>query len=510
MLMNKSVCRRSLGDWCKNPSARFAVGRSHLRRCLSSPIPQHRLRRGALHLAPPRSQIVRTQFHTSLLRCCGILGLVCSLACGGGDGKPREDRGGSAGGQRRGRAAGGAPWGGGESTAAVPVEVAVAELHEISSYIETNGTLEAENEVDLVARIAAPVVRLNVEEGDRINKGDLLAQLDDEEIRARAEISKANLHESRLAFERAERLHEANLISPEDYEQVLTRFDTSRAQFESDQIELGYTDIRAPFSGLIISRYVNFAEQVSPNSPLFRISDFDPLLCPIRIPERDLPRVRLDQQAYLTLEAWPNERFAAKVLRISPIVEAATGTVKVTLAIESQGRLRPGMFASVFLKTETRADTLVVPKSALSLDSIGDTVYVVKDRTAQRREVELGFQEGDFVEVVSGIAPGELIVVVGQDGLSDGTPIRIISDAPSGRDIPSTERGAAGQANPEVPEGPGGFSGRRGGGSPRDFSEMSPEQLQRMREMMKIRGLTDAQIDERIRNSQQPGKDGGE
>lgn len=468
---------------------------------------------------------------------CGIVGLICTLACGGGDNKPqgsRADRAtgtGSAGSRNSGRPAGsergggpsgpgGAAWGGAGSSAAVPVEAAIVLRREISSFIETNGTLEAENEVDLVSRVAAPVVLLNVEEGDRVDRGDLLARLDDEEIRAKAGISRANLNESRLALERAERLHEASLISPEDYEQALTRFDTSRAQFESDQIELGYTEIRAPFSGLIIGRYVNFAEQVSPNSRLFRISDFDPLLCPIQVPERDLSKVELDQSAYLTVEAWPDQRFAARVLRISPIVDATTGTIKVTLAVESVGLLRPGMFASVFLKTETRSGALVIPRAALSLDSIGDTVYVAANGTAQRREVELGFQEGDLVEVVRGLEPGESIVVVGQDGLSDGTPIRVLSAMSAmsdttpdvGKSPDQVHQEEYPQAPPrgesETPRGRGGFPGRRGGGPP-DFSKMSPEQVQRIRVRMKARGLTDAQIDERMGSSRKTRKEGG-
>lgn len=465
---------------------------------------------------------------------CGIVGLICTLACGGGDNKPqgsRADRAtgtGSAGSRNSGRPAGsergggpsgpgGAAWGGAGSSAAVPVEAAIVLRREISSFIETNGTLEAENEVDLVSRVAAPVVLLNVEEGDRVDRGDLLARLDDEEIRAKAGISRANLNESRLALERAERLHEASLISPEDYEQALTRFDTSRAQFESDQIELGYTEIRAPFSGLIIGRYVNFAEQVSPNSRLFRISDFDPLLCPIQVPERDLSKVELDQSAYLTVEAWPDQRFAARVLRISPIVDATTGTIKVTLAVESVGLLRPGMFASVFLKTETRSGALVIPRAALSLDSIGDTVYVAANGTAQRREVELGFQEGDLVEVVRGLESGESIVVVGQDGLSDGTPIRVLSamfdttpDVGKSPDQVYQEEYPQGppRGESETPRGRGGFPGRRGGGPP-DFSKMSPEQVQRIRVRMKARGLTDAQIDERMGSSRKTRKEGG-
>ncbi len=372
------------------------------------------------------------------------LALVCSgwLACSKGDTESRHQGSGERPAGQPGASSGhtGGPSGEGgpgmaRPAAAVPVEVAVVERREISSYIETNGTLEAENEVDLVARVTAPIVDLRVEEGMRVDKGQILARLDDRELRARSEISRATLDEAEQAFERAVSLQESQLISPEEYDQVVTRRETASAQYESDRIQLGYTEIKAPFAGLIVTRYIHYAEQVNPGMPLFRISDFSPLLCPIQVPERDLPRVQVGQRAYLTLEGWPEERFPARVLRVRPVVDAATGTVRVTLEVETRGRLRPGMFARVYLQTETRSDTLVVPKAALSLESIGDTVYVAEGDTASRRDVQLGFKEGSFVEILSGVAEGESVVVVGQDGLSEGTPIQVLA----GGDASSTE-----------------------------------------------------------------------
>jgi RND family efflux transporter MFP subunit len=125
---------------------------------------------------------------------------------------------------------------------------------------------------------------------------------------------------------------------------------------------------------------------------------------PIQVPERELSKLRQGQRAYLTVEPWPGERFEARVLRISPVVDSATGTIKVTLETRPQGKLRPGMFSRVFVETDTRGSALVIPKAALSLESIGDTVYVVDGDVASRREIDLGFAEGDFVEARSGVA----------------------------------------------------------------------------------------------------------
>jgi membrane fusion protein (multidrug efflux system) len=387
---------------------------------------------------------------------------------------------------------------GGESTAAVPVEVVPVVRRSISAYIETNGVLEAEYEVDLVARTDGPVVELNVEEGDAVHKSDVLARLDRQELLAQLEIARVALDEAGLAYERAQSLQEENLISPEAFDQAESAWETARAQHDGSRIQLGYTEIRAPFDGLIVRRYVDFAEHVSLNAPLFRISDFTPLLCPIQVPERELRRLRLRQDAYLTVEAFSGERFDATVLRISPVVEASTGTIKVTLEVAARGKLRPGMFARVFLQTDTRPDALVIPKAALSLESIGDTVYVADGDTAARREVALGYAEGDWIEVLSGVTEGEGVVVVGQDGLSDGTSIRVLRPGGGPGD---KERDLAGAgADPAAGPGP---DTRPDGGFPGpgrfDMSKATPEQIERIKQMMRARGLTDEQIEERLR-----------
>ena len=429
-----------------------------------------------------------------------LLSIVLLAGCGSqderGGAQARESSRGGPPGDRGGQQGGGA-----RPQAAVPVEVETATRRDISAYIETNGILEADNEVDIVSRMSGPIVTLRAEEGMLVTRGQLLARIDDQDVRSNVEIARVALEEARLSYERSKKLHAGNLISPEEHEQAANRFETAKAQYDNNQILLGYTEIRAPFTGLIINRNIDLAEQVSPGSALFRISDFDPLLCPIQVPERELPRLALEQSAYLTVEAWADERFPARVLRISPVVDSATGTVKVTLAVQPDDRLRPGMFTRVFLETERRTNSLVIPRTALSLESLGDTVYVVSEGKAERREVSLGFREGDFVEIVGGIEDGEQVVVVGQDGLSEGTPIQILGETRAGSlsagiDAPQLEPDRTSEAGePQVagPGGPGGGPGRR-----MDPSKMTPEQLERAKEHMRARGLSEEEIEERL------------
>jgi membrane fusion protein (multidrug efflux system) len=422
-----------------------------------------------------------------------VAGLVLTLTACGGDGA--SDHGpGASGHSGQGGPPGNGAWEGSreptpETEAGVPVEVVQAERRSISSYLETNGTLEAENEVDIVARTSGPVVELAVEEGMLVKAGRLLARIDDTEIQAQLGIAHVALEEAKRSHERAKLSRESKIISQEVYDQALTQLESAEAQLRGNQVLLEYTRIQAPFDGIIIERYIKYAENVTPNQQLFRISDFDPLLCPIQVPEKELASLKVSQPAHITVEAWPDERFSARVLRISPVVDPATGTIKVTLQVAARGKLSPGMFASVFLVTDSHSDALVIPKAALSLESLGDTVYVVKGDLAERRDIELGYEESDSVEVLSGISTEDRVVVVGQDGLSDGTPVYVLKG-------PGTEEAGSRVSAPQ-PTGdrdPGGGRGDR-----MDLSQLTPERLEQIKERMRERGMSDEQIEEMLR-----------
>ena len=410
---------------------------------------------------PPR----RAGRHASLLPLL-LWAAALAAGCGGSDEAPSGGRGGGP----PGSGGFGGPPGGGAGTA-VPVEVVEAALGDISAFIETNGTLEAEREVDIVSRTGGPLVELRTEEGLYVRAGQVLAQIDETELRAQVEISRVALNQAEVAYARARASFENQVVSQEVYDTALSTLESARAQLDGNEIQLGYTRIEAPFDGLIIERAVKQGETITNGQRLFRVSDFDPLLCQIQVPERDLTRLSLGQQAFLEVEAFPGAAFEGRVLRISPVVDAATGTIRVTIEVDRQGRLSPGMFATVRLVTDTKADALIMPKRALSLESLADEVFVVEDGVAHRRPVTLGYEDDERVEVTSGLSAGDRIIVVGQDGLTDATPVQIF-------------------AGPGAEETP-----RRAAAAP---SASDPARLEAMRERMRARGMSDEQIEERV------------
>lgn len=442
-----------------------------------------------------------------------VIGLALSFAGCGGDngdetGPGRRSSGGppEGGGKGRGGRDSGGRGGRGDpeaAAAAVPVEVVRVDRSSISSYLETNGVLEAENDVSIVARTAGPIVKLEVEEGMRVREGQVLLEIDETERLAEVEIARVALEDAKRAHERAKAARDAEIISQEVYDAALNQLESAEARLKSAEILHDYTMVRAPFDGVVVERFVKLAENVTVNQPLFRITDFDPLLCKIQIPEKELSRLEIGQRALLKVEAWPDERFVAKLLRISPVVEATTGTIRVTLEVTTGGKLRPGMFASVFLETDTHQNALTIPKAALSIDSLSDSVFVAKDGEAERRAIEIGFEESDRIEILSGLSEGEPVVVVGQDGLTNGTPLQIIA-GPGAESGPGQRRAAEPAAVPARPErgdgeraGPGPGGGR--GARDVDFSKLSPEELEKVKERMRERGLSEERIEEIIR-----------
>ena len=396
--------------------------------------------------------------------------LLTLSACGGSDDAGQREGGGRPPGM-------GGQMDGGASSAAVPVQVEPVPRRPISQYLETNGTLEAENEIDIVARISGPVTEINTEEGRLIRAGQMIARIDEREARNQVAISSVARDEAKLAFDRAKNSWDEGLVSQEAYDTALSKLSSAEAQLESAKIQFAYTEIKAPFDALVVTRDIKLAQYVTPGTTLFRISDFTPLLCRVEVPEKDFPRIHVGQPAHIRVEAYPGDSFSAEVARLRPTVDAATGTFTVTLEVEGQGKLRPGMFASVYLQTDTHDDSIVIPRDALVLDSLGDTVFIKSGDDAERREVRLGLRSENLVEVLQGLAEGDLLIVVGQDGLADGTPITVIGDEPPAP-AAATERSS---------------------GPP-------PEAIEMMRQRMKERGMSDNEIEQRL---QQMGEGGG-
>jgi len=311
-------------------------------------------------------------------------------------------------------------------SAAIPVQVAPVKRGEISLFLMQTTTIEAERQVDILAKVSGQVIKLPAEEGMRVKEGDLLAKLDEAELRIDFMQTRASMETDKAMLERAQNMLEKNLIAEENYETTRLQYESSKAAHEAARLQLEYTSIRAPFNGVVTARNIELGQRVNVNQSLFIIADFNPLRAKIYVPEKDIGRIFEGQGAKITIEAEPGLEFSGEVKMVSPVVDPSSGTSKVTIDIEDdKGKLKPGMFASVFITTDTHINALIIQKKALIIESDRDQVYIYKDAKAHKVNLQVGFTSGENVEVLSGLQEGDLVVIAGQDGLREGLPIRI-------------------------------------------------------------------------------------
>ena len=312
----------------------------------------------------------------------------------------------------------------------------VARADMASSYA-TSATLRAEKSATVTSRTRGVLEQLLVEEGDHVREGQTIARLEDDE-QALAVARFEELEEmKRRELSRLEGLNEQAIVSDNDLELVRREARELKHDLDLARLNLERTTIVAPFDGIVVLRHIDVGATVSDGTAIYDLADVDPLFVDVRIPERHVARLSTGQGVRVdadTLET-PVE---GRIERLAPVVDATTGTVKVTVAVEGSVALRPGAFVEVAIITEVHEQTLVVPRSALVAEGRLWMLYrVLPDgASVEALEVQLGFEEGDRVEILTGagdddslegeLAEGDHVVVLGASALSDGAPVRVL------------------------------------------------------------------------------------
>jgi membrane fusion protein (multidrug efflux system) len=306
---------------------------------------------------------------------------------------------------------------------AVPVETAVIGTDDMEAFLDGSSTLLAEEAVDVVSQATGVVVEVLAEEGARVRKGQVLARMDYEELELAERRARSEFERLQANFARAQNLVKEDLIAEEDFQQ--TKFDLARAEIDWQQAELDleHTRIQSPISGTVVTREIRVGQLVRENDTVYGMVDFRSLVAPVFIPEKYLGSLRVGQPAFLDTPSLGGQKISGNILRISPMVDSQSGTVKVTVGLKQSGELRPGMFANVQLVLDRHEAVVVIEKRAIVYDNEQPHVFVVEDGNASRRRIELGYQDETRAEVAAGLAAGEVIVVVGQSALKDGSAV---------------------------------------------------------------------------------------
>ncbi len=309
---------------------------------------------------------------------------------------------------------------------AVPVEVASAQRRPVAASYTGTAPLEARAESMVVAKTSGVALSVAVEVGDQVRAGQVLVRLDGAHAALQAAQAAAQMRKLESNYARSRQLAEQQLISANDNEQLRFDVENARAANRLANLELSWTTVTAPISGVVAERMIKPGNFVQANTPILRIVDDARLEAELNVPERELATLEAGLPVALTVDALPGRTFEGTIARVSPVVDAQSGTFRVTAAFVGKGDLKPGMFGRISIDYDQRADALTVPRAALLEDDAEPAVFVVDDGKATRVPIELGYLDGEWAEVRGGLDEGAQVVTAGKATLRDGSAVQVI------------------------------------------------------------------------------------
>jgi membrane fusion protein, multidrug efflux system len=331
-----------------------------------------------------------------------------------------------------------------KETEAVAVEVAVAGRRPIAASYSGTAPLEPRAEAMVVAKTSGVALRVETEVGDAVRAGQTLARLDGAHASLRAAQTAAQMRKLESNYARSRQLAAQQLISANDNEQLRYDLENARAANRLANLELSWTTVSAPIAGVVAERMIKPGNFVQANTPIFRIVDDSRLEATLNVPERELATLEAGLPVRLQVDALPGRDFQGRIDRISPVVDSGSGTFRVVAAFEGGGTLKPGMFGRVVIDYDQRTDALTVPRNALLEDEGEPAVFVVRDKTAHRVPIQLGYQDGQWAEVRDGLAEGDLVVTAGKVTLREGSVVQVIGGGAARAEVAANGSGADG------------------------------------------------------------------
>ena len=319
----------------------------------------------------------------------------------------------------------------GGPNAVTPVEVTAVERGAIARSISVPGAVEPIRSVGVNAQVAGVLLAVNVEEGDYVQRGQVLARVDDRELRAQLVSAEAQLEVAQSAFERAEQLRDRRVITLPEYERDRAAYAAAQASVEQLRTRLGYTTVNAPATGIITEKLVETGDVVANQTRLFEIADVATMVVRVRVSELDVVELNVGDRVQVSLDAYPGRELGGYIRRVFPGADPATRLVPVEVALDevSARAARPGFLARVTFRLAAHENVLLIPANALLGGQGSQSVFVVQDDRAVRRTVETGLTSEGRVEIVAGLDGSEVVVTAGNNMLRDGALVRVQSAA---------------------------------------------------------------------------------
>lgn len=309
----------------------------------------------------------------------------------------------------------------------VAVSVARAQVQPVRRALKFVGTLYGEAEVTLSSQVEGQIKTVQVDLGDHIEAGQVLVEIDDEQLRARLREVEAQLAKARADEKRGRELASGRIISPVEYESMKTLSAVAEAQRDTLNVTIDRARVRSPLTGSVANRSVSAGEYVRAGTPLLKLIADQPLKLRGEVPERFAQELAVGQAVEIVVDAYPGRVFHGTLARISPSVSRESRSITVEALVDNaEQTLKAGFFANASILTRANEQAVLVPQKAVSMFAGVTKVFVVQNDVAHQTPVRLG-TGGDhgLVEIAEGIAPDAVVVVSGFAKLEDGSPIRV-------------------------------------------------------------------------------------
>ncbi len=320
-------------------------------------------------------------------------------------------------------------------TPPVAVQIIRPERGPVTRYITLPGNVRPYQEATLYAKVAGYLKTLPVDKGDQVKEGALLAEIEVPELLAdrtkyRAEVEVAGIIYQRLSESQKKA---PDLVVPQTVDDARGTLEVAKANLERTETLLRYARITAPFSGIITRRLVDpgafipaaTSGSAAQQAAIVTLTDFNRIRLQVAVPENEASLIATNQPVKFSVEGLPGRTFAGTMTRFSYALEEASKTMLAEIELPNPTlELRPGMYALVSIGIERHPDALLVPLNALLQEKAGAFVFTLADNRARKTPVRMGFNDGQHVEVLSGLSPSESGILVARQPLSDGQSVK--------------------------------------------------------------------------------------
>ena len=310
------------------------------------------------------------------------------------------------------------------SSAVMAVDVYIAEQTSIDNTIYSSGTIVPNEEVELRCEISGRLVKLNIQEGKYVQKGQLIAKLNDDDIRA--QLRKIDFEEQLAAQieTRQKKLLDINAISKEEYDLAMNQVNTLGADRELLEVQLEKTEVRAPFGGYIGFKNISEGAYITPTISIATLVQSNPVKIDFSIPEKYTPDLKVGLEVIFEIDGM-SDQFLAKVIAIDPRIDEDLRTLRLRAQADNGlGLLKPGMFVRVTVPLGSR-ESIMIPTEAIVPVLKGKMVFVMKGGVAIETEVQTGLRNDKNIQILEGLSVGDSVIVSGLMSLKADLPVRV-------------------------------------------------------------------------------------